>query len=146
MIHSIKIKIPDSIDNESLFNSIETVFNQNNFKVGRKNNKFVFERMTSNRGADKFQILIELFKAFTQGTIYVDSISQKELICKINYFKQLIISLVLGLIIGSIFSLYTGDFLTPFLRVGLPFTIIYLAIGIINGNSLVEELLRKAIR
>ena len=146
MIHSIKIKIPDSIDNESLFNSIETVFNQNNFKVGRKNDKFVFERMTSNRGADKFQILIELFKAFTQGTIYVDSISQKELICKINYFKQLIISLVLGLIICSIFSLYTGDFLTPFLRVGLPFTIIYLAIGIINGNSQVEELLRKAIK
>ena len=146
MIHSIKIKIPDSIDNESLFNSIETVFNQNNFKVGRKNNEFVFERMTSNRGANKFQILIELFKAFTQGTIYVDSISQKELICKINYFKQLIISLVLGLIICSIFSLYTGDFLTPFLRVGLPFTIIYLAIGILNGNSQVEELLRKAIR
>ena len=146
MIHSIKIKIPDSIDNESLFNSIETVFNQNNFKVGRKNNKFVFERMTSNRGANKFQILIELFKAFTQGTIYVDSISQKELICKINYFKQLIISLVLGLIICSIFSLYTGNFLTPFLRVGLPFTIIYLAIGIRNGNSQVEELLRKAIK
>jgi len=146
MIHSIKIKLPDSIDNESIFNSIETIFYQNNFKVVRNNDKLVFERMTSKRGANKFQILIELFKAFTQGTIYFDSISQKELICKIYYFKQLIISLVLGLIICSIFSLYTGNFLTPFLLVGLPFTIIYLAIGINTGNSHVEKLLRKAIK
>jgi hypothetical protein len=146
MIHSIKIKLPDSIDNESLFNSIETVFNQNNFKVGRSNDKLVFERMTSKRGADKFQILVELFKAFTQGTIYIDSVSQKELVCKINYFKHLIISSILGLIICTISSMYTGNFLTPFLRVGLPFTIIFLAIGIMTGNSQVDELLRKAIK
>jgi hypothetical protein len=146
MIYSIKIKLPDSIDNESIFNSIETIFCQNNFTVVRNNDKLVFERMTSKRGANKFQILIELFKAFTQGTIYIDSISQKELICKIYYFKQLIVSLVLGLIICSIFSLYTGNFLTPFLRFGLPFTIIYLAIGIMIGNSMVNELLRKAIK
>jgi hypothetical protein len=146
MIHSFKIKLPDSVDNESLLNSIETVFNQNNFKVDRSNDKFIFERMTSKRGADKFQILAELFKAFTQGTIYIDSVSQKELICKINYFKQLIISLVLGLLICAIFSLYTGNFLTLFLRVGLPFTIIYLAIGIMTGNSQVDELLKKAIK
>jgi hypothetical protein len=146
MIHSIKIKLPDGIDNESLFNSIETVFNQNNFKVDRSNDKLVFERMTSKRGADKFQILVELFKAFTQGTIYIDSDSQKELICKIDYFKQLIISLILGLIICAIFSMYTGNFLTLFLRMGLPFTIIYLAIGIMSGNSQVDELLKKAIK
>ncbi len=145
MIHSIKIKLPDSIDNESLFNSIETILCQNNFKVFRNNDKLVFERMTSKRGVNKFQILIELFKAFTQGTIYIDSNSPKELICKIYYFKQLIISLVLGLIICSVFSLYTGNFLTPFLRVGLPFTIVYLAVGRITGNSHVEKLLRKAI-
>lgn len=145
MIHSIKIKVPDNIDNESIFNSIETVFYQNNFKVVRNNGKLVFERMTSKRTANRFQILIELFKAFTQGTIYFDSISQKELICKIYYFKQLIISTVLGLIICSVFSLYTGNFLTPFLRVGLPFAIIYTIIGINTGNSHVEKLLRKAI-
>ncbi len=146
MIHSMKIKLPDGIDNESLFNSIETVFKQNNFKIGRRNDKLVFERMTSKRGAYKFQILVELFKAFSQGTIYIDSESKKELICKIDYFKQLIISLILGLIICAIFSIYTGNFLTLFIRVGLPFTIIYLAIGIMIGNSQVDELLRKAIK
>lgn len=146
MIYSIKINLPDGIDNENIFNSIETVFNQNNFKVDRHGGKLFFERMTSKRGADKFQILVELFKAFTQGTIYINSDSQKELICRINYFKQLSISLILGLIICFILSIHTGNFLTSFLRVGLPFAIIYLVIGIITGNSLVDELLRKAIK
>ena len=146
MIHSIKIKLPDGIDNESLLNSIETVFNQNKFKVVRSNDQLVFERMTSKRGSGKFQILVELFKAFTQGTIFIDNNSKKELTCKIDYTKQLIISLILGLIICAIFSMYSGNFLTLFLRMGLPFTIIYLAIGVMTGNSQVDELLRKAIK
>lgn len=145
MVHSIKIWLPDNIDCEALFNSVETVFNQNNFRIVRNNNKLVFERMTSKRGADKFQILVELFKAFTRGTIYIGGESNRELICKINYLKQLIVSMILGLIISAIFSMITGDLLTTLLWMCIPITIICMAIGIMTGNSQIEELLRNAI-
>lgn len=145
MIHFIKIEIPENIDYESLFKTIEKVFNQENFIIGRENEILIFEKKTSVKGDKKFQILIELSKGLTQGTIYVDSLSRKELICKINYSKQGVISLVLGLLISAIFSLYTEHFLTPFLRLGLPFAIAFLIVGIMKGNSQVKELLKKAI-
>lgn len=101
--------------------------------------------MTSKRGADKFQILVELFKAFTRGTIYIGGESNRELICKINYLKQLIVSMILGLIISAIFSMITGNLLTTLLWMCIPITIICMAIGIMTGNSQIEELLRNAI-
>jgi len=146
MINSIKIKIPDSADTESLFSSIEKLFLQNNFKVGRNGDKLTFERMTSKTADKRFQVIFELFKAFTIGTIYVDNHSQKELICKIYYFKQLIISLVVGTLISLIFTLYTGSFLTLFFKLGLPITLVFFVVGIMTGNSLVVDLLKKAIK
>jgi len=146
MIHSIKIKIPNNIDTETLFSSIELLFTQNNFKVDRNGDKLTFERKTSRKADKGLQLIFELFKALTIGTIYFDTVSQKELICKIYYFKQLVFSLVVGIVISLIFSLYTGSFLTLFIKLGLPITLVFVVIGIMTGNSQVEKLLRKAIK
>lgn len=146
MINSIKIKIPDGADTESLFSSIETLFLQNNFKVGRNGDKLTFERMTSKTAVARSQLIFELFKAFTTGTIYIDDHSQKELICRIYYFKQMIISLVVGIIVSLIFTLYTGSFFTLFLKLGLPITLVFFVVGIMRGNSMVKELLKKAVK
>lgn len=146
MIHSIKIKIPNNIDTETLLSSIELLFTQNNFKVDRDGDKLAFERMTSKKVDKRVQLIFELFKALTIGTIYFDNVSQKELICKIYYFKQLVISLVVEIVICLIFTLYTGSFLTLFFKLGLPVTLVFFVVGIMRGNSQVEELLRKAIK
>jgi hypothetical protein len=145
MIHSIKIKISNNIDTESLLSSIELLFTQNNFKVDRNGDKLTFERITSKK-ADKLQVIFELFRALTTGTIYFENDSQKELICKIYYFKQLAISLVVGIVICLFFSLYTGSFLTLFLKLWLPITLVFFVVGIMTGNSQVKKLLRKAIK
>ena len=145
MIHSIKIKISNNIDTESLLSSIELLFTQNNFKVDRNGDKLTFERITSKK-ADKLQVIFELFRALTTGTIYFENDSQKELICKIYYFKQLAISLVVGIVICLFFSLYTGSFLTLFIKLGLPITLVFFVVGIMTGNSQVKKLLRKAIK
>lgn len=146
MIHSIKIKIPNSTDTETLFSSIELLFTQNNFKVDRNGDKLTFERKTSKKAVNGLQLIFELFKVLTVGTIYFDTVSQKELICKIYYFKQLVFSLVVGIVISLIFTLYTGSFLTLFIKLGLPITLVFVAVGIMTGNSQVEKLLRKAIK
>lgn len=144
MIHSIRIKIPDNIDNESLIASIESLFIQNNFKVDRNGDKLTFERITSKK-TNKIQVILELFKAMTIGTIYFDNVSQKELICKIYYFKQLAVSLVVGIVISLIFALYAGSFWSLLLKLGLPITLVLFVAGIVAGNSQIEKLLRKAI-
>ena len=146
MIHSIKIKIPNNIDNETLLSSIELLFIQNNFKVVRNGDKLTFERITSKKADKKLQVIFELFKALTIGTIYFDNVSQKKLICKIYYFKQLVISLIVGIVICLIFTLYTGNFLILFLKLGLPITLVFVVVGIMTGNSQVEKLLRKVIK
>lgn len=144
MIHSIRIKIPGSVGNESLISSIESLFIQNNFKVDRNGDKLTFERITSKK-TNKIQVIVELFIAMTIGTIYFDNVSQKELICKIYYFKQLAVSLVVGIVISLIFTLYTGSFWSLLLKLGLPITLVLFVAGIMEGNSQVEKLLRKAI-
>ena len=145
MIYTIKILLPYNIDSDEVLYSIETLLTDSNFKVSRNNNKLNFERLTSKKGAQKFQILTELFKSLPTGEVYIATDLQKELICKINYFKHLSISLILGLLISVLFSLYSENFIRLFLWIGLPFTIIYTIIGILKGNSQIEKLLRKAI-
>ena len=146
MIHIIKILIISDIDDEILYISIEKVFNQNNFSIGRIENKLTFKRKIAIGYADRLQLIFELYKSFTQGTICIDNVFPKKLICKIYYFKQLILSLTLGLIISFIFAIYAGSFLTLFLQLGLPTALMFLIVGILTGNSQIKELLRKAIK
>lgn len=146
MNHSIRIKISDKINKEQLLENIESIFNQNNFNVDLKDGTLIFERITAKRGASKFQIISELFEGFTKGILYIDPISQNELICRITHTKQLIISLIVGVIACAIFSLNTGSFFPLFYKVGVPITLIFLVIGVLSGNSKVEELLTKAVR
>lgn len=141
----MKIKIPANADNESLYDSIESAFQQNNFKVERKDDYLTFERLSSRNGG-KYQILFELFKGFSEGNITIDKVNPEVLVCKMYYFKQLIVSVVLGLLINLIFSLYTGNYGELFLHVGLPFILIFFMIGMLSGNSQVEEILRKTIK
>lgn len=105
----------------------------------------IFERRTSVKGYKKFQILVELSKGLTQGTIYIESRSQKELICRVNYLKQGVISLVLGVLISAVFVLCSENFMTTFLRFGLPLAVAYTIVGVIKGNAQVKELLKKAV-
>lgn len=144
-MHSIKIRIPVNTDNESLYNSIESALNQNNFKVERKDDRLTFERLTSKRGV-KFQILPELLAGFSEGSIALDKDHPEVLICKMSYVKQLIVSLVLGIIVNLIFSLYSGNYGMLFLRLGLPIVLIFFMFGALSGNAQVEEILRKTIK
>lgn len=84
MNHTIKLKVSNDFDKENLYQALETLFIQNNYKIDQKDDALVFERMTAKRGRGKLQIINELFEGFTKGTISVDPISQNELICRIN--------------------------------------------------------------
>ena len=144
MIHSIKIKISDNIDKEGLYDSIESVFNKNHFKVERKDSQLTFERVTP-QTTNKFQLIAELYEGFTQGRIYIDNQVPVTLICKIVYSKQLIVSLIVGLMVTIIFSMYTGSFWKLFFQLGLPVTLLFLVMGILSGNSRINDLLRKVV-
>lgn len=144
MIHSIKINIPASADNESIYNSIESVFNRSKFKVERDGSQLTFERLTP-QNSSKFQLIAELMEGFTKGRISIDNHVPTTLICKIVYYKQLIVSLILGLLVTFIFSMYTENFWMLFIQLGTPVTLVFLVIGILSGNARVEDLLKKAL-
>lgn len=144
MIHSIKINIPANADYENLYDSIESAFNQNHYKVERIGGQLTFERLTTqNRG--KFQLIVELYEGFTKGRIYIDHRVPGTLICKIEYYKQLVVSLILGLLVTFVFSTYTGSFWVLLFKLGFPVALLFLVIGIRSGNSMVENLLKKAL-
>jgi hypothetical protein len=128
------------MNNDSLYDSIETLFCQNNFLVARKGKYLTFEKKSSNDYNPKLQILVDLLRSFPQGTIYYDNDSAKILICKINYIKQLVLSAILGLLASFIFAFMQGDLLMLILKVGLPITVLLLIIGILIGNFRVKEL------
>jgi hypothetical protein len=145
MIHSIKINLPANADKESIYNSIESAFFQNNFKVERKDDQLTFERFTS-KGGSKFQIISELIDGFTKGRITIDNVTPGVLTCKIDYLKQLIVSFIVGLLTAFVFSIFRGGDWIFILKVGLPIMLIFLLLGIGSGNSQVEDILRKAIK
>ena len=145
MTYTIRLSISKRVNNDTLFDSIETLFCQNNFLVTRKDKYLTFEKKSSNDYNPKLQILVDLFRSFPQGKIYYDNDSAKILICKINYIKQLILSAILGLLVSFIFAFMQGDLLLLILKVGLPITVLLFIIGILFGNSQVKELLVRAI-
>ena len=89
--------------------------------------------------------MVDLFRSYPQGKIYYDNDSNKILICKIIYIKQLVLSAIIGLLVCFIFAFMHGDFLMLILKVGLPITILLLIIGILIGNFQVEGLLKQAL-
>lgn len=144
MNHCIKLNIPANADNESLFSSIESTFNQSNFKVERKDDYLIFERLTP-QNISKLQLIVELIGGFTKGKITIDNHVPATLTCKIVYYKQLVVSLILGLVLTFIFSMYTENFWALFLKLGIPASLLFLVIGILSGNDQVEDLLKKAL-
>jgi hypothetical protein len=146
MINTIKLTLSGKTNSSELWVPIEKVLTQNNFRVQKNEEKLFFERKIINRNGDKFRILIELYMGFTRGEIYVQNHSEKYLICRLTYLKQFMIALIVGLIISVISSLFMESILSSILTIGLPFTMIYLIIGMANGNSQMSKLLNEAVK
>ncbi|MCL4483276.1 MAG: hypothetical protein M1445_11840 [Bacteroidetes bacterium] len=145
MTHTFRLSISKRMNNDNLYDSIETLFIKNNFLVARKDKYLTFKKKSSNDYNPKLQILVDLFRSFPQGKIYYDNDSAKILICKINYIKQLVLSAILGLLVSFIFAFMQGDLWMLMLKVGLPITVLLFIIGILIGNSQVKKLLERAI-
>lgn len=84
MIYSIKIRLSDRSDKQDLFHSIESLLNKNHFKVDRNDNQLTFERITP-LTQSKVQLIVELYKGFTNGRIYIDQHIPVIIHCKIDY-------------------------------------------------------------
>jgi pilus assembly protein TadC len=135
----------DRLSDDSFFNSIETIFCRNNFTVQRTGQFLTFERKTTKDKNLRYQIILELLNSLSQGKIYIDSKLPKMLICRINYFKQLFFSIILGILITFIFSIIKGHFFILLLEIGVPIVVILMIIGILKGNYQIDKIINEAI-
>lgn len=146
MIHSFRIPVQAEVQNQKLIDTIESLFVENDFRVQREDCKITFERLILQDHRDGFHIMDELFEGFTRGIIYIEDASPKELVCKIYYFRLLMVSIMIGFLICIIFYLYLNNFTTALTRVGMPVSLFFVVMGVKTGNAQVKDLLIEAVK
>lgn len=144
MIYTIRIKHFDNLNNSS-FNLLEDQLIRNNFIVSNKGQILIFEKKTAKDKNPKGQIMQELFHALTKGKLYIDPAHNDILICKINYYKQLFLSIIIGLIVSFIFSIMLGNFLILTFKIGLPIVLFFIIFGVVNGTFEIRKIVNESL-
>ncbi|HKJ43335.1 MAG TPA: hypothetical protein VKA27_14655 [Sunxiuqinia sp.] len=126
-----------------LFGSVRTKLHQHHFITEQSGQKLLFERKSTVGG--QIQLLVELFKAFTKGQIYLDEQNPGKIICRVDYTKHLVICLILALIIGVLFSWLQGFVWIDVYHIATPIFLITFWGGVLVGNTRLKRLLQDAI-
>lgn len=145
MNYTIQQSIPRDVASDVLLAQIKADFNQKYFQTEQVGDRLLFSRQVDKRRVDRFKIISELFKPFSEGEILIERQAHPKLVCKANYQKQMIVSIFLGTIIGLMFSWLQGFDIALIFKIAIPVSAFFIFRGIKNGNAQLKKLLLQAI-
>lgn len=144
MNYTFRKDIPRDLTADDLLSLLELELNQSRYGTERTGDRLLFKRKVS-PVASRFQILTELLRSLTTGQIYLDENSPGQVICRISYFKHVVVCWLLGGTIGVLFSWLNGFYWLDVLKIANPIILLSVSVGVLNGNARLKRLVSQAL-
>ncbi|WP_339736079.1 hypothetical protein [uncultured Sunxiuqinia sp.] len=143
--YTIQQRIPRDAGSDLLLARIKAGFNQKRYKTEQIGDRLLFYRQVDKRRVNRYQIISELLKSLPEGEIFIEKQAHPTLVCKISYLKHVVICILLGFLVGLMFSWLQGFDIALIFKIAIPVSVFFIFRGIKNGNAQMKQLLQQAI-